>query len=179
VKDSEWDCGISSGHVSPVYGLAESAQVLRCRAEIRLPAEHAMLVRAVTVKDDVPGQLVRVKAKSAEAGGISIYEYAENGRGHFLIFSDSGAKVWNFGDWESDGEFLYYCAEGQHISQMTICNASVLKYRGEALVSASQRVERFEYWEREGKRQASSSNEEFLRSFSDATLAPSAAGVVR
>ena len=50
VNDSEWDCRITSGHVSPVYGVAEPAEVLRCRAEIRLPAEHAMVVRTLTAR---------------------------------------------------------------------------------------------------------------------------------
>jgi hypothetical protein len=178
VKDSDWDCGITSGQVSPVYGVAEQAKGLRCRAEIRLPAEHAMVVRALSATSDVPGQLVRVKAQSAEANSISIYEYTENGRAHFLIFRKQGAAVWNFGDWESDGEFLYYCADGQRISQMAACNASVIKYRAEALMPASRRVERFEYWERDGKRQAASSDKEVLRTFSDATLASWDAGVV-
>jgi hypothetical protein len=43
---------------------------------------------------------------------------------------------------------------------------------------ASRRVERFEYWERDGKRQAASSDNEVLRTFSDATLASWDAGVV-
>ena len=179
VNDSEWDCRITSGQVSPVYGVAEPAEVLRCRAEVRLPAEHAMLVRALTVKGDAPGQLVRVKAPSVEANGITVYEYSENGRAHFLIFRDPAARVWKFGDWESDGEFLYCCAESHRISQIAVRQASFIKYQGRALISASRQVERFEYWERDGKRQASSSDKEVLLGFSDATLASRDAGVVR
>jgi hypothetical protein len=179
VNDSEWDCRISSGHVSPVYGLAEPAEVLRCRAEIRLPAEHAMAVRLLAANGDAPGQLVRVKAQSLESNSITVYEYTENGRAHFLIFRDPEKKDWKFGDWESDAEFLYYCAEGQRISQIAACRVSFIKYHGEVLVSASRPVERFEYWERDAKRRASSSDKEFLRSFSDAMLASRDAGVVR
>ncbi|HEX3104257.1 MAG TPA: alginate lyase family protein [Terriglobales bacterium] len=178
VKDGEWDCQVKPGQVSPIYGTAEPGKILHCRAEIRLPAEHALVVRPLTAKADVPGQLVRVKATSAEANGISVYEFTEHGRAHFLIFQKQGATVWNFGDWESDGEFLYYCADGQRISQMAACNASVIKYRGEALIPASRRVERYEYWERDGKRQAASSDKELLRTFSDTTLAGWDAGVV-
>jgi hypothetical protein len=179
VNDSEWDCRISSGQVSPAYGIAEPAEILRCRAEIRLPAEHAMLVRALTAKGDVPGQLVRVNEKSAEADGISVYKYTENGRTHSLVFRNSRAKVWTFGDWESDGDFFYCCAEGQRIPQIAVCQASFIKYHGEVLVSASRRVERFEYWESDGKRQASSSDQQVLGSFSDAILPSWDAGVVR
>jgi hypothetical protein len=179
VKDKQWDCGVTSGHVSPVYGLAEPAKILRCRAEIRLPAEHAMVARALTATGDVPGQLVCVKAASAESNGVSAYEYTENGRAHCLIFRGQRATVWKFGDWESDGEFLYYCAEDHRISQTTVCKASVLKYQGEALISASGQVERLEFWDRDGKRQASSSDNEVLRGFSDARLASWDASVVR
>jgi hypothetical protein len=122
--------------------------------------------------------LVRLKAQSVEANGVTVYEYSENGRTHFLIFQDQETTVWKFGDWESDGEFFYYCAESQRILQIAACQASFIKYHGEALVSASRRIERFEYWEREGKRQASSSDQEVLRGFSDATLASRHAGVV-
>ena len=178
VKDSEWDCRITSGHVSPVYGVAEPAQVLRCRAEIRLPSEHAMVVRALTAKGEAPGELLRIKTQSVEADAITIYEYRENRRTHFLIFPAPDIGNWKFGDWESDGKFFYYCAEGQRISQVAVCQASFIKYHGEALVSASCSVERFEYWERDGKRHISSSDEKVLLGFSDATLASWDAGVV-
>jgi hypothetical protein len=177
VKDSEWDCEIISGDVSPVYGVAEPAKILRCRAETRLPAEHAMMVRALAAKGDAPGQLVRLKSQSVES--VTAYRYTEIARTHLLIFRDQGARVWKFGDWESDGEFFYCCAESQRISQIVACQASFIKYHGEALVSASRQIERFEYWEREGQRQVSSSDPEFLLGFSDATLASRDAGVVR
>jgi hypothetical protein len=179
VNDSEWDCRMTSSQVSPVYGTAEAAEALRCRAEIRLPAEHAMAVRLLAANGDAPGQLVRVKAQSVESNSTTVYEYSENGRTHFLIFRNPETKDWKFGDWESDAEFFYYCAEGQRISQIAACRVSFIKYHGEALVSASRPVERFEYRDRDGKRQVFSSDKEFLRSFSDATLASRDAGVVR
>jgi hypothetical protein len=179
VNDSEWDCAITSGQVSPVYGVTEPAQVLRCRAETRLPVEHAMVVRALTAKADVPGQLVRIKTQSLETSGATVYEYTENGRKHFLIFRDQVAGAWKFGEWESDGEFFYWCTESQRIPQIAACHASFIKYHGETLVSASRTLERFEYWERDGKRQAASSDQEVLRGFSDAILASRDAGLVR
>lgn len=179
VNDREWDCRVVSGHISPVYGVAEPADVLRCRAEIRLPAEHAMVVRMLTATGEVPGQLVRVKTQALESKSIAPYEYCENGRTHSLIFRGSEAEGWKFGDWASDAEFLYYCAEGQRILQMAACSSTFIHYHGEALVSSSRRVERFEYGERNGKRQASSSDKEVLLRFSDTKLEFWGAGVVR
>ncbi len=179
VNDSEWDCRIASSHVSPVYGVVDPDQVLSCRAEIQLPAEHAMVIRTLAAKGEAPGELVHAKKQSVETNGITGYEYRENGRSHFLIFRGQEAKVWKFGDWESDGEFFYYCAEGQRISHMAACNFTFVKYHGEALISNARQVERFEYWERDGKRQATSSDEEGLLRFPDAILASWDAGVVR
>ena len=179
VKDNEWDCEITPGHVSPVYGVEEAANVLRCRTQTRLPAEHAMVVRLLAANGDVPGQLARPKAQSVEASGVAIYEYTENSRTHFLVFRDQGARVWNFGDWESDGEFFYYCTESRRISHIAAGAASFIKFHGESLVSAAQNIDRFEYWESEGKRQASSSDQEVLVSFSDVALASWDAGVIR
>jgi Heparinase II/III-like protein/Heparinase II/III N-terminus len=177
VDDSEWDCRITSGYVSPIYGVAEPAKALRCSAEIRLPAEHAMVVQALTADCEAPGELVRVKAQ-ADQGDTTVYEYRENGRTHFLIFRNSKEKTWTFGDWASDGDFLCYCAEAQRISRLVACHATFIKYRGEPLVSGSRRVERFEYWDGDGKRQVSSSDPELLVGFSDAALASWDAGVV-
>lgn len=180
VNDTEWDCRITSGQVSPVYGVAEPAQVLRCRAETQLPTEHAMVVRALTSKDNVPGKLIRVKAHASQAStaGATVYEYCENSRTHHFIFSDAQGSNWNFGDWVSDADFLYYCAEGQRISQLVACGATFIKSHGEPLVSVSRRVDRFEYSERAGKRKVSSSDQAVLNGFSDTRLAPWNASVV-
>jgi Heparinase II/III-like protein/Heparinase II/III N-terminus len=178
VSDGEWDCRITSGQVSPAYGIAEPTQVLRCRAKIKLPAEHAMVVRALTAKSDVPGELVRARASSIEANDITVYEYRENRRTHFLIFRDSEVKSWNFGDWESDADFLYYCAEAQRISHLVVCQATLIKHRGEAFVSSSRPIERFEYWDHDSKRQLSSSDKDALIKFSDTVLASWHAGAV-
>lgn len=179
VNDREWDCGMKPGHSSPAYGVAQPAKIIRCRTKIQLPAEHAMVVRALTAAGDAPGELVRVNTKSVATKAITAYEYRENGRAHVLIFRDSGANDWKFGNWESDADFFYYCAEGQRFSRVAVCKYSFIKYHDEALVSASRPVERFEYWERDGKRRASSSNKEVLHGFSDATLASWDASVVR
>jgi hypothetical protein len=176
-NDSEWDCGITSGQVSPVYGVAEPTQVLRCRAEICLPAEHGMVIRPLGARDEDPGELLRLKTHSA-ASGVTVYEYTENGRTHILIFRNNEAKNWNFADWASDADFLYYCAEAQRILHLIACNVTGISYRGEPITSGSRRVERVEYWERDGKRQTSSSHEEALAGFSDTNLASWDAGVV-
>jgi hypothetical protein len=163
--------------VSPVYGLAETAQVLRCRAKIRLPAEHGIVVRALGAKDEDPGELLRLKTHSA-ASGITVYEYSENGRRHILIFRDHKAKKWNFADWASDADFLYYCAEAHRILHLIACNVTSITYRGEPVISGSRRVERLEYWERDGKRQTSSSDQAALAGLSHTNLASWDAGVV-
>jgi Heparinase II/III-like protein/Heparinase II/III N-terminus len=180
VSAPEWNCQITSGRVSPVYGIAEPAGVLRCRAEIRLPADHAMVIRALATEHEDPGELVCVTAQSLSppAPGATVYEYSENQRTHFLVFRDAAAKTWNFGDWASDAGFFYYCTEAQRISQLIACHVTFVTYRSEPLVSNSRRVERFEYWDGDGGRQVYSSDQEALIRFSDTTLASWDAGVV-
>jgi hypothetical protein len=177
--DIEWDCRVVPGHISPVYGVSESAPILRCRAEIQLPAEHAMVIQPLQVKGEAPGRLVRARTQPAETQSSSVYEYRENGRTHFLIFRGLASKDWKFADWQSDAEFFYFRAEAQAISQVIACNATFIKYRGGPLISNSRRIARFESWERGGKRQVSSSDEELLLGFSDANLAWLDAGVIR
>lgn len=179
VSDDRWECGINSAQISRVYGVAEPAPVLRCRSKIQLPAEHAMAVQALTAKGGAPGELVRIETISVAAKANTAYEYRENGRTHLMVFRDPGAKEWKFGDWQSDAEFLYCRAEGQRISQFAACDSSFVRHQGEDLLAASRRVERFEYWEQDGKARASSSDAEVLRGFSDTRLQSRDAGVTR
>jgi hypothetical protein len=159
-----------------VYGVAEPAQALRCHSSLQLPAEHALVIHAAGMNGVDRRELRRVRA---EAGGVTVYEYSENGLAHFFIFRDGEVRKWNFADWESDAGFFYYCSEAQRTSRLAACNLTVIRYRGEQLVSAGRPVERFEYWECDGKRQASSSEPEVVRVFSDGALASLEPGVIR
>lgn len=177
VNAPEWNCQMTSGHVSPAYGIREPAQVLRCRAELRLPAEHAMIGRALAEEHEHPGELVCVRAKpAARLAGATVYEYRDNQRTYFMIFGD--LKTWNFGAWASNARFFYCCTEARRISHFIACQASFISCRGKPLVSHSRSVERFECWEGDGKRQISSSDQEALDRFSDAALESWDAGVV-
>lgn len=180
VNDPEWNLRIITGHVSPVYGIEEAAQVLHCRAETRLPAEHAMVVRTLAAKHETPGELVSVRAQSGETGvsSATAYECTENQRTHVLVFRDPEANAWNVGDWAGDADFFYCCREAQRISQLVACNVSSVTYHREPLLAHSGWVERLEFSGRDGKRDVSSSNPEALSGFSYNALACSDAGVV-
>lgn len=173
--DPDWECAITASQFSPTYGVVEPAQALRCGSALQLPAEHAMVVHAISVNEENRQELRRVSSQS----GSTAYEYAENGLTHVFIFRGAKTGEWNFAGWESDAEFVYYSSEAQRAPHLIACNLTFIRYRGEHILSAPRPVERFEYWEHDGKRQTSSSDPEVLRAFSDTALASLEPGVTR
>jgi hypothetical protein len=172
---AEWNYEITPGYVSPAYGALLPAQVLRCSATLRLPAEHAMIVRALVQEHENAGELVCLGTAPA---GPTAYEYRENRRSHLMIFADPQAKTWSFGDLASDARFIYYCCEGQRVSQFIACQGSYVRYREEPLLTFARMVEHFECCETNGRRQISSSDPESLTLFQNHALESWNAGVV-
>ncbi len=175
VTDPDWECALTGAQFSPIYGVAEPAQALRYAAALPLPAEHALVVHAADVTGENRRELRRVSSQP----GTTVYEYFENGLAHVFIFRGINTGEWNFSGWESDAEFFYYRAEAQRTSHLIACNLTRIRYHGEQILSAAQPVERFEHWERAGKRQASSSDPEVLKALSDTALASLEPGVIR
>jgi Heparinase II/III-like protein/Heparinase II/III N-terminus len=164
----EWDSELMPGQVSPAYGMTEPAQVLRCSAKLRLPAEHAVILQPVMNEHCAPGHFVFLNAQRSR--DIAVYQYKENHRTHTMISAGAKNNSWDFSDWASDAAFFYCCADGQRVSHLIACNVTSVQFRGKQLLYHSQALERFEYLAVESQRKICSSCEESLNSFSEAVL---------
>jgi hypothetical protein len=168
VEDPAWNCQLTTGQVSPAYGITEPAQVLRCSAKLGLPGEHAVILQPVREEPHAPGKLVCLGARQTKQPAV--YQYHHNERTHTLIFRGREQKQWTFSDWASDAAFFYCCADAQRVSHLAVCHASFINFRSKPLLQHSQILERFEYLEAKGKREVSSSQPGTLNLFLEAAL---------
>jgi Heparinase II/III-like protein/Heparinase II/III N-terminus len=166
-EDPAWNSQLTTGQVSPAYGVTEPAQVLRRRARLGLPAEHAVIFQPITQAPEAPGKLLSWGTQPAEQAAV--YQYNHNDRTHTMIFADR-KQSWNWNEWASDAAFFYCCAEAQRVSHLAVSHASFVDFRGKSLLHHSQILERFEYLEADGKRQISSSQPGPLNLFSETAL---------
>jgi Heparinase II/III-like protein/Heparinase II/III N-terminus len=167
-EDPGCNCQLTTGEVSPAYGVTEPAQVLRCSAKLRLPREHAVILQPIGEEQYATGKLVCLGAQQAEQAAV--YEYNHNDRTHTMIFRGCKQNQWTFGDWASDAAFFYCCAEAQRLSHLAVCHASFIHFRTKPLLQHAHILERFEYREADGKREVSSSEPGSLNLFSEAAL---------
>jgi hypothetical protein len=160
IDSAEWQCQVTAGQVSPVYGLARAAPVLRCRATVPLPAEHAMIIRPVITETIDAGELLYATGDALRhsGGGVTAFEYRDGPWVHHFLFADSDIETWSFGDWMSDAYFLYCCRESQTISHLIACFVSSIEYKHEVLWSHAGSVERLEYWQADDKPEMSCSD---------------------
>ena len=155
VEDSGWLTEFSSGSVSPTYGEKESAAVVRCSARVRLPAEHAVLLRAVSLFDSF-GQFTCVDAPDNAA---QAYRYDEPGKSHSMIFANREKETWTCDGLTSDARFLYYCVEEGRLTHFILCQGQSVNLRGKPILAHNRKIERFEQVLREGSNRTLSSDE--------------------
>lgn len=162
VEDSGWSTELSSGYVSPAYGQKESAPVVRCSARVKLPAEHAVLLRAVSHIDN----LRKLMRASASDDAAHAYRYDESGKSHHVIFAKPQKQIWTSCGLTSDARFLYCCIEDGHLTHFILCQGKSAHLNGRPLLVHGQQIERFEWFTNEGLPRISSSDEPAKNSWS-------------
>jgi Heparinase II/III-like protein/Heparinase II/III N-terminus len=155
VEDSSWSTDLSSGYVSPAYGRQDSAPVVRCSARVRLPAEHAMLLKSMPPFEKF-GRFVN---SSVPDGAAQAYRYNESGKSHSIIFAKPRAESWSWCKLTSDARFLYYCVERGRLTHFILCQGQLAHLNGKPILAHNRKVERFEWLVREGLAQTFSSDE--------------------
>lgn len=155
VEDSVWLTDLSSSFVSPAYGKKEPAPVVRCSARVRLPAEHAVVLRATSPFDSL-GQLACVSTPDRAAHA---YRYEESGKSHITIFAGREKDTWTCCGLTSDARFLYYCVEDGGLTHFILCRGKSAHLRGEPILALDRTTERFEWLTRQGQVRISSSDE--------------------
>jgi len=163
VEDSNWSSELTSGFVAPVYGRREPAPVVRCSSNIKLPAEHAVLLRPAASIIRESCKLVRA---SDPDSGVHAYRYDESGKSHLMIFAPSEIDTWTSCGFTSDARFLYACISEGRLSHFILCRGKSANFKGNPVLAHRVEIQRFEWFIRQGSPITYSSDEAAKNSLS-------------
>jgi hypothetical protein len=146
VEDSNWSNELISGFVAPAYGIRETVPVVRCSANIKLPTEHAVLLRPGVPITRKYGKFVRA---SSSDNGVHAYCSEESGKSHFMIFAPPEIDIWTSCGFTSDARFLYACVSEGRLLHFIICQGKSANVKGRPILAHNVENERFEWLIRE------------------------------
>ncbi len=168
VPDPRFTSEMVTEFVSPVYGTKIPAPVLRCSANIPMPAEHAMLLIASSQPFAQTGRFTRTAGEiSSSATPAAVYSYDCSPNMHHMIFGTLAPTPWIHGPWASDATFFYICLNGQRVTHLVCCGASFLRCRGESFFLRDSPIQYVEWAHHDGVSRAFSSDETVTRSLSE------------
>jgi hypothetical protein len=162
LEDAEWNSELLSDCVSPTYGEKIAALVLRCSADVELPAEDAVLITASlgSAEGTEAAKLLRDERSRADGGTPSTtYHFDHNHTTHWMVFRHSQPATWSFGPWTSDARFLYFCVKDQRVGHLVFCEGSFAQLRGEAVISYHGTLQWLEWTNRDSQDSLACSDE--------------------
>jgi Heparinase II/III-like protein/Heparinase II/III N-terminus len=163
--DSNWRLDLSSGSVSPAYGVKTAAPVVRLSAATQLPADCACLLIPLAGSESL-GRFVRLTSGGQSASG---YRFDCDGTAHCFFFAPPG-RAWRAAAWTSDASFLYCRLKGGRLAHLILCGGRFAEFQGNRLVDHEQVVERFEWLKKEGVIRTFSSHEAVVNSIKEGLL---------
>ena len=176
-RDSGWRSALKSDYASPAYGSKQPAPMLRLTARVKLPTEHATLLRRLSSLAQNPGSLIHLtqeESPNENEAPFQAYRYVDQGSVHSLIFADRRAS-WRLDSWISDAQFFYCRSEGSQIMHFVLLDATFATLDGRDVFRHPQEVARLEWQIKEGVCRESSSHETAVRSIAHEALRPTAA----
>ena len=154
-ENSPWTCQLSSDFISPAYGEKVAAPVLRCSAQVDIPAEHAVLLNSgidsQRAEWEVGSFSRHVSESRAKSQSPAIYRYESNGNLHFVVFPQEHTTPWDFGPWSSDAGFFYFHVRDRRIDRVFLVNGRSLQFRGTSLFSLSAPLQWLEWSDGKGQ----------------------------
>jgi hypothetical protein len=165
--DPQWSSELLSEFVSPAYGEKVSAPLVRLSAQVKVPAEHAVLLIPAVGQPEEAGEFFRNDRKYDNVGPPeATYQYEHRHTTHGMIFRQAQKSVWNFGPWTSDARFLYFCVRDRRLDHLVFCEGSFAQLGGESLISHGATLQWLERRSAKGQQQLACSDEAAARSFS-------------
>ena len=160
-----WRTEVTSGAISPAYGVKQPAPVARLSIAVQLPAESAVLLVPLAV-GSAPGRFTEIESG---ASGVRGYRYGAGQIVHQIFFSDR-TEAWSCTAWSSDAHLLYCRLEEGRLAQMVLAGGSFVKWQEKSLVSHRGQVEHFELITVQGTLKAISSRPAMLEHAVDGAL---------
>jgi len=140
-----WNCELTAGLTSPVYGVSETAPVFRMNRLVQLPTECAIMIVPLLTVENNPGTLQIMNEDTGRQSETAIgYVYTEQDQSHFMFFAN-GEADWQLGHWSSDANFLYCCIQGDEVKHLVICEGRFARFAGKTICTRNKRAGWFEW----------------------------------
>jgi hypothetical protein len=163
--ESNWRLDLSSGSVSPAYGLKRAAPIARVSAVAQLPADCACLLIPFSGSESLGG-FIRLTTSGESASG---YRLDCDETTHCFFFAPPG-KAWSAASWTSDATFLYCRLEGRRLAHLILCGGRFAEFQEKRLIDLKPAVERFEWLRKEDAIYTFSSNDAVVNSVREELL---------
>jgi hypothetical protein len=139
--------------LSPAYGALQPAPLVRCHAQVLLPAETAtvLLPRSVAIgqegerlADPNFAQSHEPRLASMAQSTLQVYEldYHDESHGFFFALGDEG---WSFGPWSSDARVLYCRIEKEKLAHLVVIGGTSVAWQGQPLLKIARPATFFEW----------------------------------
>jgi Heparinase II/III-like protein/Heparinase II/III N-terminus len=157
--DAAWASSLETAPLSPAYGTACSAPVVRLRVSVPLPADCAVLLIPQSRNPDL-GEFSAITVRATS--GVRAYRYQKNHEDHYFFFAET-EQAWECGPWSSDAQFLYCRLEDGCLVHLILVAGKFCKWHDSDLVTLHRRIERCEWLRHGGKVTTSSSDDAAIR----------------
>jgi len=128
--------------LSPAYGALQPAPLVRCHAQVLLPAETATAlvarVAAIRQQGDRPSdpsfaQDHEPRLASMAQAALQVYELDYHDVSHGFFFA-RGDGAWSFGPWSSDAGVLYCRIEKEKLAHLVVIGGTNVAWQGQPLL---------------------------------------------
>ncbi|MGA7078300.1 MAG: alginate lyase family protein [Terriglobales bacterium] len=142
--------------LSPAYGVLQPAPLVRCHAQVLLPAETATAlvarVAAIQQQGDRPAdpglaQDHEPRLASMAHATLQVYELDYHDESHGFFFA-LGDDAWSFGPWSSDARLLYCRIEKEKLAHLVLIGGTEVSWQGQLLLKGAGPSAFFE-WRRQ------------------------------
>jgi Heparinase II/III-like protein/Heparinase II/III N-terminus len=135
---------------SPVYGCTEVAPLVKIRATLETPTEIGTIL-ALSSKELATAQL-----STYTGGAVRAYEYRA-GESTYYFFFHLRSGMWEYGEWSSNGTFLYVQLIGTELVDLVLLRGSAVARRQQPLISVAAPLDWYSWRKRGGIASAASS----------------------
>jgi hypothetical protein len=132
---------VTTALLSPAYGALQPAPLVRCRAQVVLPAETAsvLLPRSGAIQP-----LGEPRLASMAQAAVQVYELDYHDESHGFFFA-LGDVAWSFGPWASDARALYCHIEKEKLTHLVVIGGTHVAWQGQPLLKMEGPANFFEW----------------------------------
>jgi Heparinase II/III-like protein/Heparinase II/III N-terminus len=143
-EETAWHAGteVTKTLLSPAYGAVQPAPLVRCHAQVLLPAETAtaLIARVAAIRqqgdrsaDPSFAQNHEPRLASMAQANLQVYELDYHDESHGFFFA-LGDDAWSFGPWSSDARMLYCRIENENLAHLVVIGGTNVAWQGQPLL---------------------------------------------